>query len=166
MALVLRWALLMSLTLCVLMHEGFGLPFSQRSETTSASLVKRVRTKRCSCSNWMDKECIYFCHLDIIWVNTPSKIVPYGLGSPLSRRRRSTGRCVCDNPGDLTCSTFCHASSMDPSMVVVSPLDHGLDDMDKASNNLLAHLRQVAKANQNAFEQAFPRKKLFRTSKT
>uniref|UniRef100_A0A4W4FZB8 Endothelin-like toxin domain-containing protein n=1 Tax=Electrophorus electricus TaxID=8005 RepID=A0A4W4FZB8_ELEEL len=75
------------------------------------STCSRVRTKRCSCSNWMDKECIYFCHLDIIWVNTPSKIVPYGLGSPLSRRRRSTGRCVCDNPGDLTCSTFCHTQA-------------------------------------------------------
>lgn len=29
------------------------------------------RTKRCSCNSWLDKECIYFCHLDIIWVNTP-----------------------------------------------------------------------------------------------
>lgn len=29
------------------------------------------RTKRCSCSSLMDKECVYFCHLDIIWVNTP-----------------------------------------------------------------------------------------------
>lgn len=30
-----------------------------------------LRTKRCSCNSWLDKECIYFCHLDIIWVNTP-----------------------------------------------------------------------------------------------
>ncbi|EPY82900.1 endothelin-1 precursor [Camelus ferus] len=29
------------------------------------------RSKRCSCSSLMDKECVYFCHLDIIWVNTP-----------------------------------------------------------------------------------------------
>nr|1EDN_A Chain A, ENDOTHELIN-1 [Homo sapiens]1V6R_A Chain A, Endothelin-1 [synthetic construct]5GLH_B Chain B, Peptide from Endothelin-1 [Homo sapiens]6DK5_A Chain A, Endothelin-1 [Homo sapiens]6DK5_B Chain B, Endothelin-1 [Homo sapiens]8HCQ_L Chain L, Endothelin-1 [Homo sapiens]8HCX_D Chain D, Endothelin-1 [Homo sapiens]8IY5_L Chain L, Endothelin-1 [Homo sapiens]8IY6_L Chain L, Endothelin-1 [Homo sapiens] len=21
----------------------------------------------CSCSSLMDKECVYFCHLDIIW---------------------------------------------------------------------------------------------------
>ena len=30
-----------------------------------------LRTRRCSCSSWLDKECVYFCHLDIIWVNTP-----------------------------------------------------------------------------------------------
>uniref|UniRef100_A0A672NBK2 Endothelin 2 n=1 Tax=Sinocyclocheilus grahami TaxID=75366 RepID=A0A672NBK2_SINGR len=72
--------------------------------------LKRVRTKRCSCSSWSDNECIYFCHLDIIWVNTPNKIAPFGLGSPLSRRRRSTGRCECANPADRTCSSFCRSS--------------------------------------------------------
>uniref|UniRef100_A0A667XLB8 Endothelin 2 n=1 Tax=Myripristis murdjan TaxID=586833 RepID=A0A667XLB8_9TELE len=71
-----------------------------------------VRAKRCSCNSWLDKECIYFCHLDIIWVNTPSKILPYGLGSPLSRRRRSTNRCECANPADNTCSSFCLKSSV------------------------------------------------------
>lgn len=30
-----------------------------------------LRPRRCSCSSWLDKECVYFCHLDIIWVNTP-----------------------------------------------------------------------------------------------
>lgn len=30
-----------------------------------------LRSRRCSCSSWLDKECVYFCHLDIIWVNTP-----------------------------------------------------------------------------------------------
>lgn len=34
-------------------------------------LAAPPRTKRCSCNSWLDKECIYFCHLDIIWVNTP-----------------------------------------------------------------------------------------------
>uniref|UniRef100_A0A8B9JJ22 Endothelin 2 n=1 Tax=Astyanax mexicanus TaxID=7994 RepID=A0A8B9JJ22_ASTMX len=100
----------------MLLFLGFGLPVSQSSEKNggSSSVAKRVRTKRCSCNNWMDKECIYFCHLDIIWVNTPSKITPYGLGSPLSRRRRSTKRCECANPSDATCSSFCHTSSRDP----------------------------------------------------
>uniref|UniRef100_A0AAY4BK20 Endothelin-like toxin domain-containing protein n=1 Tax=Denticeps clupeoides TaxID=299321 RepID=A0AAY4BK20_9TELE len=67
-----------------------------------------VRTKRCSCSNGLDEECYYFCHLDIIWVNTPGKTTPYGLGSPLSRRRRSAGRCACSSPEDRTCLGFCH----------------------------------------------------------
>uniref|UniRef100_A0A674E3H6 Endothelin-like toxin domain-containing protein n=1 Tax=Salmo trutta TaxID=8032 RepID=A0A674E3H6_SALTR len=67
----------------------------------------RVRTKRCACNNQLDSECHYFCHLDIIWVNTPSKTTVYGLGSPLSRRRRSAGRCVCADSDDHTCTSFC-----------------------------------------------------------
>lgn len=114
---------------------------------TQSAHPHHVRTKRCSCNSWDDKECIYFCHLDIIWVNTPrwdcraklyirqdtltalcahlfidarfppkshlvipySKLLPYGLGSPLSRRRRrrSADRCECLNPADRTCSSFC-----------------------------------------------------------
>ncbi|KAM4816579.1 endothelin-1 [Urocitellus parryii] len=78
------------------------------------------RFKRCSCSSLMDKECVYFCHLDIIWVNTPERIVPYGLGSP-SRSRRSLkdlfpikaaehgSRCKCASQKDKKCQTFCQA---------------------------------------------------------
>ncbi|XP_002915962.1 endothelin-1 [Ailuropoda melanoleuca] len=78
------------------------------------------RSKRCSCSSLMDKECVYFCHLDIIWVNTPEHIVPYGLGSP-SRSKRSLKdlfttkatdhrkRCQCVNQKDKKCWTFCQA---------------------------------------------------------
>uniref|UniRef100_A0A3B3SVM1 Endothelin 2 n=1 Tax=Paramormyrops kingsleyae TaxID=1676925 RepID=A0A3B3SVM1_9TELE len=72
----------------------------------------RVRAKRCSCSNWLDMECIYFCHLDIIWVNTPSKTIPYGMGSPLSRRRRSAGRCECVDSADQACAAFCYQSTV------------------------------------------------------
>ncbi|XP_051577819.1 endothelin-1-like [Myxocyprinus asiaticus] len=71
----------------------------------------KVRTKRCSCNNQLDSECHYFCHLDIIWVNTPSKTTDYGLGSPLAHRRRSTSRCFCANPADQTCNIFCRYSS-------------------------------------------------------
>lgn len=49
-----------------------GLPLSDTAESESQTArPHHVRTKRCSCSNWDDKECIYFCHLDIIWINTP-----------------------------------------------------------------------------------------------
>uniref|UniRef100_A0A8C7D366 Endothelin-2-like n=1 Tax=Oncorhynchus kisutch TaxID=8019 RepID=A0A8C7D366_ONCKI len=68
------------------------------------NLPNPVRTKRCACNNQLDSECHYFCHLDIIWVNTPSKTTVYGLGSPLSRRRRSAGRCVCADSDDHTCT--------------------------------------------------------------
>uniref|UniRef100_A0A8C7D7G9 Endothelin-2-like n=1 Tax=Oncorhynchus kisutch TaxID=8019 RepID=A0A8C7D7G9_ONCKI len=70
-----------------------------------------LRTKRCACNNQLDSECHYFCHLDIIWVNTPSKTTVYGLGSPLSRRRRSAGRCVCADSDDHTCTSFCQDST-------------------------------------------------------
>uniref|UniRef100_A0A6J0VLG3 Endothelin-1 n=1 Tax=Pogona vitticeps TaxID=103695 RepID=A0A6J0VLG3_9SAUR len=75
------------------------------------------RSKRCSCSSLMDKECVYFCHLDIIWINTPERTVPYGLGSPRTRRslghiplgslRGSSNRCQCANPKDKKCGNFC-----------------------------------------------------------
>lgn len=29
------------------------------------------RVKRCTCYSYKDKECVYYCHLDIIWINTP-----------------------------------------------------------------------------------------------
>ncbi|XP_063154967.1 endothelin-1 [Candoia aspera] len=80
------------------------------------------RAKRCSCSSLMDKECVYFCHLDIIWINTPERTVPYGLGS-LSRTRRSLkdlsfeklqpshGRCHCASLKDKKCMSFCQAGT-------------------------------------------------------
>ncbi|NWI66224.1 EDN2 protein, partial [Todus mexicanus] len=72
-------------------------------------LAAHRRTKRCSCNSWLDKECIYFCHLDIIWVNTPGHTAPYGLGSPPRRRKRSLGRCECSYSRDNICATFCQA---------------------------------------------------------
>lgn len=78
------------------------------------------RPKRCSCSSLRDKECVYFCHLDIIWINTPRNLVPYGLGSP-PRPKRSLkdlfpakatdqrNRCQCANQKDKKCWNFCQA---------------------------------------------------------
>ncbi|NXM75337.1 EDN1 protein, partial [Serilophus lunatus] len=76
------------------------------------------RARRCSCSSLLDEECVYFCHLDIIWINTPEKTVPYGLGGP-SRSRRSlkdmvpempiepSSRCQCTSQKDKKCLNFC-----------------------------------------------------------
>lgn len=36
-----------------------------------------------------------------------SKILPFGLGGPPSRRRRSAERCRCLDPADASCSGFC-----------------------------------------------------------
>ncbi|XP_074974844.1 endothelin-3 isoform X1 [Caretta caretta] len=33
----------------------------------------RRRAKRCTCYTYKDKECVYYCHLDIIWINTPEQ---------------------------------------------------------------------------------------------
>ncbi|XP_056416111.1 endothelin-2 [Hyla sarda] len=70
-----------------------------------------TRVKRCSCNNWMDKECIYFCHLDIIWVNTGSQMLPYGLGSPGRRKKRDSIRCQCKDVKDKTCNSFCQSTA-------------------------------------------------------
>ncbi|XP_054638808.1 endothelin-2 [Dunckerocampus dactyliophorus] len=97
----------MSGTDCV---PGSGVPLMKTQEVQASNDVPlpRMRSKRCACSSVLDSECHYFCHLDIIWVNTASKTTIYGLGGALSRRRRSAGRCTCENLDDLTCASFCH----------------------------------------------------------
>ncbi|XP_034731352.1 endothelin-2 isoform X2 [Etheostoma cragini] len=106
-------SVLLLITLWTSMEDGLSLPATKQPEVEAGDLVpaQRVRTKRCSCSNLLDSECHYFCHIDIIWVNTPSKTIVNGLGSALSRRRRSTGRCSCANHDDQTCTNFCHHGS-------------------------------------------------------
>ncbi|XP_028255128.1 endothelin-1 [Parambassis ranga] len=88
------------------------------AETPAASTVtqgRHVRTKRCSCATFLDKECVYFCHLDIIWVNTPERVVSYGLGNAPRAKRAVLGsmatsggpRCQCVRGNDSTCGDFC-----------------------------------------------------------
>ncbi|KAJ8372498.1 hypothetical protein AAFF_G00282050 [Aldrovandia affinis] len=119
MAQSLRAVLALSVALYVCLQPGFGL----------------------------DSECHYFCHLDIIWVNTPSKMTLYGLGSPLSRRRRSPGRCACANPDDRTCTSFCQDSSQNPSLVLVNPSPPPRRSPDGTRSDLSAALRNAVHAN-------------------
>uniref|UniRef100_A0A8C3X027 Endothelin-3 n=1 Tax=Catagonus wagneri TaxID=51154 RepID=A0A8C3X027_9CETA len=80
------------------------------------------RARRCTCFTYKDKECVYYCHLDIIWINTPERTVPYGLSSHRGgvRGRRSAGpwpqssqpsketlRCACAESQDRACVHFC-----------------------------------------------------------
>lgn len=82
---------------------------------SAATQRRHVRTKRCSCATFLDKECVYFCHLDIIWVNTPERVVSYGLGNAPRTRRAvadsmATGggpRCRCVREDDSACRSFC-----------------------------------------------------------
>ncbi|XP_023693367.1 endothelin-3 isoform X2 [Paramormyrops kingsleyae] len=83
----------------------------------------RRRQRRCTCYTYKDKECVYYCHLDIIWINTPERTVPYGMSSYRSpqRMRRSPGgpptdpraawfpRCACTSQSDPECGRFCTA---------------------------------------------------------
>uniref|UniRef100_A0A8C4S7J6 Endothelin-3 n=1 Tax=Erpetoichthys calabaricus TaxID=27687 RepID=A0A8C4S7J6_ERPCA len=81
------------------------------------------RTKRCTCYTYKDKECVYYCHLDIIWINTPERTVPYGLSAYRGSRRGKRSaehlsriesvdsdlhRCHCTDIGDSGCRNFCH----------------------------------------------------------
>ncbi|XP_030089076.1 endothelin-3 [Serinus canaria] len=79
----------------------------------------RHRARRCTCYTYKDKECVYYCHLDIIWINTPERTVPYGLSNYRGsfRGKRSTGqtqsapqsslRCSCLDAHDKQCLQFC-----------------------------------------------------------
>ncbi|XP_008286348.1 endothelin-2 [Stegastes partitus] len=105
-------SILLLITLWASVQDGLGFPVTKQLEVEASDgvPVHKVRTKRCACSNLLDSECHYFCHLDIIWVNTPSKTTVYGLGGALSRRRRSTDRCACAKQDDQACTDFCHLS--------------------------------------------------------
>nr|XP_020770436.1 endothelin-2 isoform X2 [Odocoileus virginianus texanus] len=102
-----------ALALLVALHEGKSqaatTPTPEQPVPLPRARGSHLRTRRCSCSSWLDKECVYFCHLDIIWVNTPGQTAPYGLGNPPRRRRRSLPRrCECYSARDPACATFCH----------------------------------------------------------
>ncbi|CAL1584279.1 unnamed protein product [Knipowitschia caucasica] len=137
----------------VALHEGCGVPLSSLS--LPASLVQpktHTRVKRCSCDNWEDKECLYYCHLDIIWINTPSKLVPYGLGSSASRHRRSPQRCQCFDRADHACSNFCHNSSEENATTK-------LEFTKSSDNKLLQSLRSVIMSNSKKLSSREPRTK-------
>ncbi|XP_029292259.1 endothelin-3b [Cottoperca gobio] len=96
------------------------LPVSEATEAKS-------RPKRCTCYSYKDKECVYYCHLDIIWINTPERTVPYGMSSyrgPQRIRRAVSGqatehelaktqRCICAVlDADPECHKFCLSSPL------------------------------------------------------
>ncbi|XP_011610078.1 endothelin-1 [Takifugu rubripes] len=80
-----------------------------RDDRPELAHVGQRREKRCSCENQKDKECIFFCHIGIVWVNTPSHLVPYGFGSV--RLRRNLSRCLCTQTEDAKCLSFCSFQS-------------------------------------------------------
>uniref|UniRef100_A0A3B3DTH4 Endothelin-like toxin domain-containing protein n=1 Tax=Oryzias melastigma TaxID=30732 RepID=A0A3B3DTH4_ORYME len=46
-------------------------PAAEEGAAVQLSHAAHRREKRCSCENQKDKECIFFCHIGIVWVNTP-----------------------------------------------------------------------------------------------
>ncbi|XP_016060644.1 PREDICTED: endothelin-2 isoform X2 [Miniopterus natalensis] len=118
-----------ALALLLALHEGKGQAAATQEQPMPSPHAggSHLRPRRCSCSSWLDKECVYFCHLDIIWVNTPGQTAPYGLGNPPRRRRRSLpGRCECSSARDPACATFCHQRPWAETMAnpgIASPED-------------------------------------------
>ncbi|KAM9752360.1 endothelin-3b [Menidia menidia] len=94
---------------------------SRTLKGSQLSDISKSRQKRCTCYSYSDKECVYYCHLDIIWINTPERTVPYGMSSyrGSQRPRRAVGggltkhdgpktRCICAvADSDLECHNFC-----------------------------------------------------------
>ncbi|XP_006904051.1 endothelin-2 [Pteropus alecto] len=110
-----------ALALLVALHEGKGQAAATPEQPVPSPGARgsHLRSRRCSCSSWLDKECVYFCHLDIIWVNTPGQTAPYGLGNPPRRQRRSLpGRCECSSSRDPACATFCHQRPWSEAMAI------------------------------------------------
>ncbi|KAG9330737.1 hypothetical protein JZ751_022308 [Albula glossodonta] len=119
MPLSLNALLALSVALCLSLQYGMGVPLSSVSDLGSDPALD----------------------------SAPHRTTIYGLGSPLSRRRRSTGRCACANPADHTCNSFCHNSSLNPTLVVVNPSPLSLGSSDDTSSNLLTSLRYAVRAN-------------------
>ncbi|XP_070778211.1 endothelin-1 [Enoplosus armatus] len=105
----------LSVTYSWILCTVLSAPSGETPTASAATQGRHVRTKRCSCATFLDKECVYFCHLDIIWVNTPERVVSYGLGNAPRTRRAvadsmatSSGpRCRCLRESDNTCRNFC-----------------------------------------------------------
>ncbi|XP_038577485.1 endothelin-3b [Micropterus salmoides] len=89
--------------------ESRGLQLSEAAEAKS-------RPKRCTCYSYKDKECVYYCHLDIIWINTPERTVPYGMSSYTGpqRIRRDVGRQAAEREGAKTQRCVCFVLDSDP----------------------------------------------------
>ncbi|XP_035154965.3 endothelin-3 isoform X3 [Callithrix jacchus] len=98
-------------------------PGSAGQEQAAKGTPAHHRSRRCTCFTYKDKECVYYCHLDIIWINTPEQTVPYGLSNHRGslRGKRSAGllpgslplsqwphlRCTCTGKYDKDCLHFC-----------------------------------------------------------
>ncbi|XP_053430145.1 endothelin-3 [Nycticebus coucang] len=96
---------------------------SQARDQEAEKGSEHHRSRRCTCFTYKDKECVYYCHLDIIWINTPEQTVPYGLSNYRGsfRDKRSVGlswgswqpseqthmRCECVGREDKACIHFC-----------------------------------------------------------
>ncbi|XP_008833642.1 endothelin-2 isoform X1 [Nannospalax galili] len=112
-----------ALALLVVLHEGTNQVAATLEQPAPAHKGQgaHLRFRRCSCNSWLDKECVYFCHLDIIWVNTAGQTAPYGLGNPPRRRRRSLPRrCECSSVRDSACATFCYQRPWFEAMATTS----------------------------------------------
>ncbi|KAM5181267.1 uncharacterized protein ACMZJ9_001775 [Mantella aurantiaca] len=121
--------------------------YSESASAVPPSVHSRV--KRCSCNNWMDKECIYFCHLDIIWVNTGGQTIPYGLGNPRRCKRKALARCLCEDIKDRICVSFCYNESWNTvakkqrGYEVILPTNN-FENTKKSQIRLFRLLREIA----------------------
>ncbi|XP_004678919.1 PREDICTED: endothelin-2 isoform X1 [Condylura cristata] len=142
-----------ALVLLVALHEGKGQATAPQDQPAPSPHARgsHLRPRRCSCSSWLDKECVYFCHLDIIWVNTPGQTAPYGLGNPPRRRRRSLPRrCECSSARDSACATFCHRKPWSKATAVPrakSPADEFQTGKTRTTaGEILRRLREMSTA--------------------
>ncbi|KAF7653740.1 hypothetical protein LDENG_00079160 [Lucifuga dentata] len=87
-------------------------PHSQETSCSSCDQPgPRRHARRCTCYSYKDKECVYYCHLDIIWINTPdyqgSLRMRRSAGTEWGGRGEENQRCICMLQTDSECSRFC-----------------------------------------------------------
>uniref|UniRef100_A0A8C2Z0Y9 Endothelin-3 n=1 Tax=Cyclopterus lumpus TaxID=8103 RepID=A0A8C2Z0Y9_CYCLU len=110
-------------------HASTAFGSGRSGSQLSDSPEPKSRPKRCTCYSYKDKECVYYCHLDIIWINTPEHTVPYGMssyrgpqrirravgGQASDRKEAKTQRCICAvQDADPECHHFCLLRSESP----------------------------------------------------
>lgn len=167
------------MTFAGFLHRVCPAPTAEENQVvTTVTPARHARTKRCSCASFLDKECVYFCHLDIIWVNTPERVVSYGLGNAPRRKRAvkelavtaQDSRCKCAREDDRTCMRFCQRENHRRREAVPDIVIHSAEGDDcserQCKQRLAAKTGWIRRMKDKIHRQPFPSPALTATLKT
>uniref|UniRef100_A0A3Q0QTI5 Endothelin-like toxin domain-containing protein n=1 Tax=Amphilophus citrinellus TaxID=61819 RepID=A0A3Q0QTI5_AMPCI len=104
---------------------------SSVEEDPLVQLTAHRREKRCSCENQKDKECIFFCHIGIVWVNTPRILntIKHLVILPLPQSKYMLIRII----GDWGLQSLCPLHSSSPTAGLVA-FEHFCEKKQRVKN--------------------------------